>query len=362
MYITGGIGAHAAGESFGDAYELPSESAYAETCASIASILWNFRLLTMTGDARYADLVERTLYNAAAAGMSLSGTQYCYRNPLASGGDRLRNPWYDTTCCPPNIERLFESLPGYLYSTSRDGIYVNLYENSELDWHLDDGSAVKLAQTTDYPWSGSIRIKVTPEKTSDFTLYVRWPEWANSMTVAVNGTPWSTAANRPQTYLALSRTWNAGDTVSISFPMPAFLNAANPRVSETYGRVAVQRGPLIYALEQLDQSGASLGDLFIRPGSTITLENRKDLLNGITLLKSPGQVAEKPLGEEELYQPLASTLNRAKRPATLTFIPYYAVGNRDPTPMEVWVPFVHADSPPSPSPSIVLPTRAGASR
>ena len=135
MYITGGVGSRSAGESFGDAYELPSEQAYAETCAAVANVMWNFRLLMLTGDARYADVLEQTLYNGVNSGMSLNGNLYCYRNPLASTGEKLRAAWYDTTCCPPNIERLFESLPGYFYSVARDGIYVNLYDNSELDWH-----------------------------------------------------------------------------------------------------------------------------------------------------------------------------------------------------------------------------------
>jgi hypothetical protein len=343
MYITGGVGARAAGESFGDAYELPSQSAYAETCAAIANVMWNFRLLMMTGEARYADLLERTLYNAVNAGMSLGGSQYCYRNPLASTGERLRNPWYDTTCCPPNLERLFESLPGYAYATSRDGIYVNLYQTSEFNWHLEDGSGIKLNQITDYPWNGSIHLSVQPAKPTDFTLYLRWPEWAASMKVAVNGAAWDIAASRPSSYVPVSRQWQPGDTISIELPMPAVPTVANPRVADDYGRLALLRGPLVYALEQIDQNGAELGDIFIRTGGTITAETRKDLLNGITLLKSPGQVAEKSLGEEDLYQPLASTVNRPRRPITLTFIPYYAIGNRDPSPMEVWVPVTRAE-------------------
>jgi DUF1680 family protein len=338
MYLTGGVGSRSAGESFGDAYELPSESAYAETCASIANVMWNFRLLAMTGDARYADLLERTLYNAANAGMSLGGTQYCYRNPLASTGERLRNPWYDTTCCPPNIERLFESLPGYLYATSRDGIYVNLYESSQLDWHLEDGAPVRISQTTDYPWSGTIHVRVAPAKPSEFTVYLRWPSWASSAAVNINGISWDTTANHPAAFIPVSRTWQPGDTVTIEFPMTAVPLVANPRVSDDYGRIAIQRGPLVYALEQIDQNGAALGDLFVRPTSTITSETKKDVLNGVILLKTSGLVAEKSLGGEELYQPLSNTLNRAKRPITLTFIPYYAIGNREPTPMEVWVP------------------------
>ena len=188
MYITGGVGSRAAGESFGDAYELPSEQAYAETCAAIANLMWNFRMLSITGQAAYTDVMERVLFNGANSGVSLSGTLYCYRNPLASNGN-LRNPWYDVTCCPPNIERLFEALPGYFYGTGRNGVYVNLYGASQLTWHLEDGTPLRLTQSTSYPWAGDVRFTVEPRKASDFTLYVRWPAWAQSVDIQVNGQP-----------------------------------------------------------------------------------------------------------------------------------------------------------------------------
>ncbi|MDQ2843081.1 MAG: glycoside hydrolase family 127 protein, partial [Acidobacteriota bacterium] len=345
MYITGGVGSRAAGESFGDPYELPSESAYAETCAAIANVMWNFRLLMLTGNARYADVLERTLYNGVNSGMSLSGNLYCYRNPLASSAEKLRNPWYDVTCCPPNIERLFESLPGYFYGVSRDGIYVNLYHTSELAWHLEDGVGVKIAQTTDYPWSGSIRIRVTPDTPADFTVYVRWPGWASSITVSVNGVPAQITSSQSGSFVPISRNWNPGDSITLDFPLQPVPTVANPRVADDYGRVALQRGPLVYSLEQIDQNGAALGDIFFRPGAAISVEMKKDLLGGVTLLKTQGQVAEKSLGDEPLYQPLAVAGGRAKRSATLTFIPYYAVGNREPTPMEVWVPLTRVEAP-----------------
>lgn len=343
MYITGGVGSRSAGESFGDPYELPSESAYAETCAAVANVMWNFRLLAATGDARYADVLERTLYNGANAGMSLSGTLYCYRNPLASNGERLRNPWYDTTCCPPNIERLFESLPGYLYSVSRDGIYVNLYHSSDVAWHLEDGRPFRLTQVTNYPWSGDIKLTIDPERASDFTVYVRWPSWAATAEIQVNGQSFSSPDSGRGSYIPISRTWKRGDTISLTFPMQPVPMVANPRVADLYGRLAFQRGPLVYTLEQMDQS-APLNDIFVRLGGAMTADMKKDLLGGVTILKVAGQAAEKSLGEEPLYQPLASAANRVKRPITLTFIPYYAMGNREPTPMEVWVPVSRVDS------------------
>ncbi len=358
MYITGGVGSRAGGESFGDAYELPSEQAYAETCAAVANVMWNFRLLALTGDARYADVLERTLYNGANSGMSLSGTLYCYRNPLASNGEKLRNPWYDTTCCPPNIERLLEALPGYFYAMSRDGVYVNLYHNSDLDWHLEDGTGLKLSQTTNYPWSGDIKITVNPERSSDFTVYVRWPAWAASADVQVNGQPFQTAAFKRGSYIAISRGWTKGDTVTLSFPLQPTPTVANPRVAEIYGRLAMQRGPLVYALEQIDQNGVALGDVFVRSGGSAAVESRKDLLGGVTILKVSGQAAEKSLGEEPLYQPVSAAVNRAKRPLTLTFIPYYAIANREPTPMEVWVPISRFDAPPASGSAVVADHRS----
>jgi uncharacterized protein len=347
MYITGGVGSRSAGESFGDPYELPSEQAYAETCAAVANVMWNFRLLSLTGDARYADILERTLYNGVNSGMSLSGTLYCYRNPLASNGERLRNPWYDTTCCPPNVERLFESLPGYFYAMSRDGVYVNLYHNSELDWHLEDGTPLKLVQATNYPWSGDVKVTVYPQRSSEFTIYLRWPAWAASADVQVNGQPAASADFKRGAYVAISRTWNQGDTVTLSLPLQPVPTVANPRAADLYGRLAMQRGPLVYTLEQIDQGGSLLGDIFIRPSGPVTADFRKDLLGGVEILKVSGQAAEKSLGDEPLYQPLASAVNQVKHPITLTFIPYYTMGNREPTPMEVWVPISKFDTPAS---------------
>ncbi len=343
MYITGGVGSRAGGESFGDPYELPSEQAYAETCAAIANVMWNFRLLALTGDARYADLLERALYNGVNSGLSLSGNLYCYRNPLASAGDKLRNPWYDTTCCPPNIQRLFESLPGYIYSSSRDGAYVNLYHNSELDWHLEDGTPLKITQATNYPWAGDVKLTVTPAHQTDFTLYLRWPAWAASLDIQVNGQPFNVSSAEKGSFIPITRTWKTGDTVTLNLPLQTLMMAANPRLTDDYGRVAIQRGPLVYALEQIDQNGIAIADVFLRGGSSFTADYRKDVLGGIGELKVSGFVAERSVGEEPLYQPYGAGANRPKHMVNLTFIPYYAIGNREATPMEVWVPISRAE-------------------
>ena len=344
MYITGGVGARANGESIGDSYELPNLDAYAETCAAVANVMWNFRLWALTGSASYADVLERALYNGVNSGMSLSGTLYCYRNPLASNGEKLRNPWYDTDCCPPNVERLFESLPGYFYAMSRDGVYVNLFDNSQLDWHLADGTPFQLMQTTTYPWWGDVHFAVEPARPSAFTVYLRWPAWAASANVQVNGQPVILGDQKPGSFIAISRIWKRGDNISLSLQMQAVQIVANPKVTSDFGRSAMQRGPLIYALEQIDQNGAALPEITVRHNGQIAEPFRKDLLGGVTVLKVSGQVAEKPFVEEPLYQTLALAASRPKRSIVLTYIPYFSINNREPTPMEVWAPLARSEN------------------
>jgi uncharacterized protein len=205
MYVTGGVGSRSQGEAFGEVYELPNQQAYTESCAAIGNWIFNQRMLAITGDAKYADVMERALYNGINSGMSLSGTLYCYRNPLASYGEKIRNPWYTTTCCPPNIERTFLALSGYFYSTSREGVYVHLYDNSAMDWRLESGTPLKLAQKTDAPWGGKTTISVDPARAEEFTLFVRVPAWSKTTKLTVNGKPFA-AAVKPNTYAALKRT------------------------------------------------------------------------------------------------------------------------------------------------------------
>ena len=263
MYVTGGVGARSDGEAFGDAYELPNARAYGESCAAIGNMMWNWRMLAATGEAKYADVIERALYNGINSGMSLNGTLYCYRNPLAfdpSTGDKIRNEWYDTTCCPPNLERTLASLPGYFYSTSNDGVYVHLYDNSQLNWHLESGTSLKITQKTNYPWDGAVQLAVAPAEPAEFTLFLRIPGWTDAAKVAVNGKPIAGAAAGQ--YLPVRRRWSAGDTVTLQFNMVPQVLEANAQVTENNGRVAVQRGPLVYCMEQIDQGeGVALKDV-----------------------------------------------------------------------------------------------------
>src|ERR1700733_508430 len=196
LYVNGGVGARAAGEAFGDPYELPNAQAYGESCAAIGNMMWNWRMLAASGEAKFADVIERALYNGINSGMSLDGRTYCYRNPLAfdpAGESRdrhlvdgkIRNAWYDTTCCPPNLERTFASLPGYFYSTSADGVYVHLYDNSELRWQLSSGNPINIVQTTRYPWEGRVAIRISPAHPEEFTFYTRIPGWSKHTSVKV---------------------------------------------------------------------------------------------------------------------------------------------------------------------------------
>jgi DUF1680 family protein len=353
MYVTGGLGARWSGEAIGAAYELPNARAYAETCAAVGSYMWNWRMLAATGDARYSDLMERTLYNAINVGMSLSGTLYCYYNPMEFAGKaspnghspegRVRNPWYNTLCCPPNIERTLGSLPGYFYSTSQDGIYVNLFDNSVLRWHLGDGTGLKITQKTNYPWEGTVDFTIDPAAAKEFTFYLRIPGWSRETKVIVNGTPVESGM-RPGSYLPIRRTWKAGDQVRLQLNMAPQLLVANPHVEQDTGRVAVLRGPLVYTLEQIDQPGVQrLANVSLaigkEPGSGFKAEFRPNLLGGVEVLQHPGMESERSLATIPLYQPISQRVQPPRKQVNLTFIPYYAWANRAPSAMRVWVPF-----------------------
>jgi DUF1680 family protein len=344
MYITGGVGARGAGEAFGNPYELPNAEAYGESCAAIGNMMWNWRMLAASGEARFTDVIERALYNGINSGMSLDGTTYCYRNPLAfdpSSGEKIRNPWYDTTCCPPNLERTFASLPGYFYSTSKDGLYVHLYDNSAMDWHLDSGLPIKVQQKTNYPWDGDVQLTLKPSEPADFTLHLRIPGWVKNGKVVVNGKPVENA--QPGQYLAIHRRWSPGDVVTLNLPMIAEVIASNPRVAENLGRVAVQRGPLVYCLEQLDQASTpDFSEVSIVVNSksltNFDAEYKASLLDGITVLHHNGALNEAASKQVELYVP-ASPDTPKTQAANLTLIPYYSWANRQPTPMQVWIPY-----------------------
>lgn len=343
MYVSGGVGSRSEGEAFGDAYELPNFRAYGESCAAIGNMMWSWRMLSATGDAKFTDVIERALYNGINSGMSLDGTLYCYRNPLAfdpSTGDKIRNPWYDTTCCPPNLERTLASLPGYFYSTSSDGLYVHLYDNSELNWRLESGTPIKIVQKTNYPWDGVVDISVSPDKPSPFTLYVRIPGWSEDTHVSLNSK--AMGGVTPGQYFPIPRTWSAGDIVRLAMNMRPQLLMANPRVAEDTGRVALQRGPLVYCMEEMDQpTGANLADVAIDPApgsqSGFQSEFKPDILDGVVVVRHDGIFLERSSTERLLYSRFEQHPQKTKR-ISLQFIPYYAWANRQPSAMQVWTP------------------------
>jgi DUF1680 family protein len=339
MYITGGVGSRAAGEAFGDAYELPNRQAYTESCAAIGNMFWNWRMLQATGDSKFADVFERALYNGANSGLSLSGNLYCYRNPLELVGDpkdKIRNPWYTTTCCPPNLQRILGSLPGYFYSTSSDGIWVHLYDHNTLSWRLEDGMPVKLTQTIRQPWDGTVEITVLPEAAKEFTLHLRKPAWSSTVNLEVAGSQVA-SPELEKGYVRIHRTWNPGDRVVLKLDMSPRVLVANPLVSDDVGKVAVMRGPLLYCIEGTDQQpDSSVFDwsLDLSKGE-FRHDWNPDLLGGIVTLRHAALHTAQPAVGLPLYQPLDS---RRLIEDELLLIPYYTFHNRGNTSMEVWIP------------------------
>lgn len=342
MYVSGGIGSRHEGEAFGADYELPNARAYAETCAAIGSVMWNWRMLLLTGAARYADLIEHTLYNAVLPGVSLDGRGYFYENPLASGGTYRRQPWFACACCPPNAARLLASLPSYGYSTSDDGIWVHLYAAGAAEVALTDGRPIRIRQRGDYPWEGGIDLEVEGE--GRFALLLRIPGWCESgAAVAINGQR-LTHESRAGAYARIERSWRSGDRVRLDFPMPVRFIEAHPYVFEDAGRLAVMRGPILYCAEQGDNPGVDLRDIVLMPDGIATVEPGSGPLDGTQVLKIGAALRRPDSGwERRLYRAVPSaTATTARRTAegervTLTLVPYLAWGNREPGPMTVWL-------------------------
>jgi DUF1680 family protein len=340
QYLTGGVGARSGSEAFGEAYELPNAEAYTETCAAIGNALWNYRLFLLHGESKYMDVFERVLYNGLLSGVSLGGDRFFYQNPLESAGGYGRSPWFEVACCPPNMTRFLPSLPGYVYAAKDDVVFVNLYVAGTGKIPLP-GRPIILTQETRYPWDGAVRLTLSPEAPGPFELALRIPGWARGEAMPtdlykfldgsdegpvlkVNGE--AVALDLHEGYARLRRDWKDGDTVELTLPMPVRRIVANDAVAEDRGRVALQRGPVVYAVEGVD-NGDRVFDLVLPDASPLAVEFRADLLNGVAVVTGPALAVSKDAAGKAV---------EAARP--FLAVPYYAWANRGPGQMLVWLP------------------------
>lgn len=337
MYVTGGIGSRYEGEAFGEDWELPNDRAYAESCAAIGSVLWNWRMLQLRAHPRYADLIETALYNAILPGLSLDGERYFYQNPLADGGSHRRQPWFECACCPPNLARLLASLPSYFYSTSEAGIWVHLYGASTARLSIAGGVAV-LEQSTEYPWSGEVRFRwgSVPEGFA-LPLFLRIPAWAEGALVTAGEGPGRPAA--PGSYHRVeppSGSWREGDAVGLRLPESVRVVRSHPMVACNAGRVALFRGPILYCAEAVDVGGDPRL-LVVEDPSVLRPEGRPELLGGVVALTGVGRFVEPGPGwDGVLYRGDGGGATTSEARA-VTLVPYYAWANREPGPMAVWL-------------------------
>jgi uncharacterized protein len=332
MYVSGGVGSRYEGESFGGDYELPHARAYTETCAAIASVMWNSRMLALDADARYADLLEWTLFNAVLPGLSLDGERYFYQNPLTDDGHHRRQEWFGVACCPPNIARTLAALPGYLYGVADGEVWVHLYASSRLRTLLPDGTGVDLEQETSYPWGETVAF--TLHAAGTFALMLRVPRWCAEARLRVNGEVQDVAIE-PGSYLRVERTWSEGDEVALELPMPVRYLSAHRRVSEAVGRAAIARGPILYCVEAADHADVDPRDLLLPSDPAAFAAQESDLPGDLPALRARASVMSADRGP--LYRSAEDEARVTLTPTTLTAIPYFAWANRSPGPMQVWV-------------------------
>ena len=355
LYITGGMGARFDGEAFGDPYELPTDQCYCETCAAIASFMWNWRMLLASGDGRFADQMERALYNNILASPALDGRHYFYINPLMLREARdlrlstdlppsevfipdQRPEWHDCACCPPNVMRLFSSLSHYLATHNAEGVQIHHFASADIECDLPNGQRIKIKLTTEYPWQGHIKLQVVESGKSPWALSIRIPEWSQTPIVSVNGIVMDDL-RREKGYLILEREWKAEDVINLELEMDAMLVASNPRIDATRGCLAIQRGPIVYCLEDRDQEiNGQLLDVEIDKNQPLSTRWEKDLLDGVMIVEAGGQYIDSESWQGNLYQPAAFSVSANPRPVRLVAIPYYAWGNRKIGGMRVWIP------------------------
>jgi len=359
MYVTGATGALYDGvspdgarnqssiqrvhQAYGRPYQLPNVTAYNESCATIGWVLWNWRMLALTGQARYADMLELALYNGVLASISLDGREFFYTNPLARVDklpfelrwSRKREPYISCFCCPPNIVRTIAEVAAYAYCVSDQGVWFNLYGGSVLDTRLADGGAIRLRQETEYPWEGTIRIIVENAPQKEFSLFLRVPAWAEGAGISVNG---ARLHENPKagTYFEIRRAWSAGDRIKLLLPMPTQLLEAHPLVEESRNQAAVRRGPMVYCLESVDLPDATpIATVAIASDTQFRSRFQERLLGAVTVLEGKARVFAGGSWDNTLYRPLSA---QESKTIDIRLIPYYAWSNRGPSEMQVWLP------------------------
>jgi len=370
MYITGGIGSRGGGEGFGQDYELPNASAYCETCAAIANAMWNHRMFLLSGDAKYIDVAERVIYNGFLSGISLEGDKFFYPNPLEAHTGRSRSPWFDCACCPPNIARFIHLIPGYAYAYKDDSIYVNLFIQGEAK--ISTGkSPIRIKQETRYPWDGNVKITVEPTESAEpFSIWVRIPGWARNMPVPSDLYSYATKSarrmadkinqepvlkvNGQETPLVLEagfaridRKWQAGDTIELDLPMPVRRVIALSKVVDNRGRVALQRGPIVFCAEHVDNKDGEVLNLYVPDDAPLLDEYQPQLLGGVVTITAQAVATKRQLD--------GTIVPVEKR--NLVAIPYYAWAHRGSGQMTVWLARQAGFTKPQPAPTLAHTSR-----
>jgi DUF1680 family protein len=343
MYITGGIGSTAHGEAFTFSYHLPNDTAYSETCAAIGLIFFGFRMLQMEPHSMYADTIERVLYNTAIASMALDGRHFFYVNPLEVWPEACeKNPgqhhvkpsrpgWFGCACCPPNLARLLASLGQYVYTYNDTAIYTHLYIGGEAAFEIG-GSKITLHQETQYPWDGKVILKIQISAPQEFTLGLRLPGWRRALSLQINDVPIDFTPFLVNGYALLKQIWRDGDRIELDLDMPVELIQANPKVRENAGKVAIQRGPLVYCLEEAD-NGPNLAGISLQPNSKLTANFDEDLADCPVIIEGTALRTDESSWENTLYRPWEVE----EKPIVIKAIPYFMWGNRKPGEMVVWI-------------------------
>ena len=361
MYVTGGCGALYDGlslegisykpdsiqkiqQAYGKDYQLPNKTAHNETCANIGNVLWNWRMLQLTGEAKYADVMELSLYNSVMSGISMDGNKFFYTNPLAASKDYPydlrwsggRSKYISkSNCCPPNTVRTIAEVNDYMYSISDEGLYINMYGGNKLNTKLKDGSVLKLEQVTNYPWDGNITILIKEGTAKQVDIFLRKPQWCNSYRLIINGkTP--KVIDRKNGYIIAGKKWKAGDKIELILDMPATLLESNPLVEETRNQVTVKRGPIVYCLESADLPAQNILDVVIPANIKLTPVPMKIDKGNVMVLTGEARLLQHSNWKNNLYK----ELNTATQPINIKLVPYYAWANRGQTDMTVWLPLM----------------------